>query len=384
MSNKQNIESFEREMQQALSTIEISPAPQTWDRIESSLAASTPLSPLLLAARWFGAAAASVLIAVAANMLLFTSPVDSSVLQSMPRISEFVPLDSSSLDIDPIEVASTPAPKVIIAMKSDVSQDRQSAAEYQPLEHSLPPEQPAAKQQPARSNLIEEVRGYDETIEVSSTEPAPSIIRPARGSHISLLRSSGTASKSGGTQAPKSQPSPIASYPKGYSELISMDNYAPRDVRHHAPITYALSAAFEIGERWSIESGVSYSSLVSELKMPYSSQQVIQKVQFVGVPLYLRYALFESSSLSLYAGGGAQIERCISARLNSTQIDENPWHTSLEAHIGAQHKFNPWLAIYAEPELNYYLSAAQLTTSRTESPLSLNIRIGIRFLLGGR
>lgn len=71
----------------------------------------------------------------------------------------------------------------------------------------------------------------------------------------------------------------------------------------------------EFAHGLSLESGVNYTLLRSDVRMQYTSDDVAQKLHFIGVPLRFNWQFLERGRFSLYMGAGGMVEKCVSARL---------------------------------------------------------------------
>ena len=77
-------------------------------------------------------------------------------------------------------------------------------------------------------------------------------------------------------------------------------------------------------------------------------------------------------------GAGGMVEKCVSARLGSETVDEPGVQWSALAAVGAQYRVGGMVGLYFEPEGSYYFTETGLRTSRTDSPLTLTLRLGVR------
>ncbi len=156
------------------------------------------------------------------------------------------------------------------------------------------------------------------------------------------------------------------------------DDYPKSSFRHHQPLSFGLSVRKELPYGLSLESGVNYTLLRSDVRKPFASQDMSQKLHFIGVPLRLNWQCYERGRFSIYIGAGGMIEKCVSAKLGSESVDEQGVQWSLQGVAGAQYRLGNLVGLYFEPEASYYLTETTLRTARTEAPLSLTLRLGVR------
>ena len=157
-------------------------------------------------------------------------------------------------------------------------------------------------------------------------------------------------------------------------------NYDESSFRHHLPLGCGITVRAELPHGLSIESGVNYTLLRSDVRLRYSSDDVSQKLHFIGVPLRLNWQFVERGRFSAYLGAGGMLEKCISAKFGSETVDESGLQWSATAAIGAQYRLGELVGLYFEPEAAYYFTDTELRTSRSDAPLSISLRVGLRLL----
>lgn len=59
-------------------------------------------------------------------------------------------------------------------------------------------------------------------------------------------------------------------------------------------------------------------------------------------------------------------------------MDEPGVQWSALAAAGAQYRLGGVVGLYFEPEASYYFTETALKTARTDSPLTLTLRLGVR------
>ena len=157
-------------------------------------------------------------------------------------------------------------------------------------------------------------------------------------------------------------------------------DYAESSFRHHLPLSVGFSVRKEFPHALSLESGVIYTLLRSDVRLPYSSDDVTQKLHFIGIPLRVNWQFVEQGRTSAYVGAGGMAEKCLSAKFGSESIDEEALQWSLLAALGIQYRLGGAVGLYFEPEVSYYLTDTELRTSRSEAPLTVTLRVGLRVL----
>lgn len=228
------------------------------------------------------------------------------------------------------------------------------------------------------------------TADTRTAMPAEEPLRTRRqkraASSVSLFAAGGMTGAANGLQA-----APVRSYSVTTNDVVSLigngDNFSPmqeRDYdkssfRHHLPLSFGLSFRKEFAYGLSLDCGLNYTLLRSEVRLPYSSEEVGQTLHFIGVPLRLNWQFVERGPFSAYLGGGGMVEKCVAARLGSESVGEKALQWSLAAALGAQYRLGNHVALYFEPEVSCYLTDTELRTSRTDTSPTLTLRLGMRF-----
>lgn len=163
------------------------------------------------------------------------------------------------------------------------------------------------------------------------------------------------------------------------------------DYKHRAPVALGLSVRWSMNDDWALESGLTYTRLVSDVNVGYSKGE--QKLHYVGVPLKVNRRLWSNRWLEVYGSAGGMLEKCISGSQKLTQklskdiskeeeadLKVHELQASLNAALGVQLKLNGRVGIYAEPSVVYYFEdGSEVETIRKEHPLNLNFQVGLRF-----
>ncbi|MBO5795918.1 MAG: outer membrane beta-barrel protein [Bacteroides sp.] len=156
--------------------------------------------------------------------------------------------------------------------------------------------------------------------------------------------------------------------------------------KHAFPIRLGIKLSYPLNDRLSLQSGVGYTLLKSDLS--YSSMQIGQQLHYIGVPLGLRYQLWNSGRFSLYGAVGAMLEKCVknSSELPSAFTDaalintEKPWQCSLNAALGAEYRLDKAIGIYLEPGVGYFFEdGTSVEHYYTEHPFVPSLEIGLRW-----
>lgn len=170
------------------------------------------------------------------------------------------------------------------------------------------------------------------------------------------------------------------------------------EYQHRQPVRVGLNVAYRLTDRLSVESGVSYTRLSSDMKdgtkNNYSSSS--QKLDYIGVPLNVKYRAFGYRRLSVYASAGLLTEKCVSGKTTheyvisgekkkheAEDVAAKPWQLSVNAALGAQFDVLRNVGVYVEPGVSYYFDdRSPLSTIYKEKPLNFNLNLGVRYTIG--
>lgn len=158
----------------------------------------------------------------------------------------------------------------------------------------------------------------------------------------------------------------------------SLPDYESGSFRHHLPIGFGLSVRREFAHGLSIETGVNYTLLRSDVHMPLGSEDFSQKLHFVGVPVRANWNFLQRDRFLLYIGVGCMVETCVSAKFGSTSVEESGAFWSVMGAAGAEYRLGGLVGLYFEPDVSYHFNDTRLHTSRTESPATCTLRLGVR------
>ncbi|HCA08734.1 outer membrane beta-barrel protein [Chryseobacterium sp.] len=168
-------------------------------------------------------------------------------------------------------------------------------------------------------------------------------------------------------------------------------------IRHKIPVTFGLSMYYNIGKRWGIGTGVSYTKLTSELHSGSNSNYIKgeQSIHYIGIPVQVNYNVIQKGRFTGYVTGGVLAEKAVAGKLRTKYIvndevtetqderlDVKPVQFSVSSAVGLQVKIIDKIGIYAEPGIGYHFkNDSQLNTIYKEKPLNFNMKFGIRLVL---
>ena len=179
--------------------------------------------------------------------------------------------------------------------------------------------------------------------------------------------------------------------------LFNQGKEVTTEYKHHLPVRIGVKVGYAISERLSIESGFTYTHLSSDIKCGSDDNYFTgeQKLNYVGIPLGVKYNALMFKRFSLYGTANALLEKCVSGNVtnnyvinkatNKTEthtIGSKPLQFSVGASVGMQVDILDNVGIYAEPGLSYHFNDhSSLQTIYKEKPLNFNLSVGIRYTI---
>lgn len=146
-------------------------------------------------------------------------------------------------------------------------------------------------------------------------------------------------------------------------------------VHHRQPFRLGLSLRYRIDDRWSIESGLIYTRLISDIVrivdgVSYGQEQ---RLDYIGVPLKVGYQLWSGRHFGLYIATGGAIDK---------MLDSSTWQLSVSGAAGVEYKLTDRFGLYFETGVGYYFNdGSSVSTVYKDHPLNYNLNFGLRFSL---
>ena len=167
-----------------------------------------------------------------------------------------------------------------------------------------------------------------------------------------------------------------------------------RKSHHYMPISFSLALKYRLNNRFSLETGLSYSRLKSEFEMGSNGNTINeqQTIHYLGIPVKGIYNIYNRKTWSLYGSLGVTTEIPLYSPLNKSYYLHGmleatdkatihaPWQWSVGTGLGLQYNLTRGISLFAEPSLQYYIpTGKQIETYRTEHPFNFSLPLGIRF-----
>lgn len=375
-----------------------------WESIEGRL----PASKVAPTRSWWGWAAAAGALAVAGvSAFLFFRPISPQEVISVERAESVVALNDVLPDPSEqiVRLQEAVAP-VAVSQPKEAQRPEKSAASQktEALSETAAVQETETVQEPEIVQKPEAVQ-EPESLPWEEFSQEPRVARKTPQNKVSVgLAASGAASFSQtaligggplfgvGLDAVSWEDSP-----KLGLAVVNQGKDIESELRHRVPVRLTLGISYAITDRLSVVSGLSHTLLLSEYKegtqQNYKSGE--QRVEYVGVPINLKYDFYSSTRLDVYASAGLTLDKCIKAnrtddyflsgenRLKEViSLGEHPFQLSAGAAFGAEYRIYDTLWLFGECGLAYFFNdRSSLETLYKDRPLNATFNLGIRVAL---
>ena len=375
-----------------------------WESIEGRL----PASKVASTRSWWGWAAAAGALAVAGvSAFLFFRPISPQEVISVERAESVVALNDVLPDPSEqiVRLQEAVAP-VAVSQPKEAQRSEKSAAsqKMEALSETAAVQETETVQETEIVQKPEAVQ-EPESLPWEEFSQEPRVARKTPQNKVSVgLAASGAASFSQtaligggplfgvGLDAVSWEDSP-----KLGLAVVNQGKDIESELRHKVPVRLTLGVSYAITDRLSVVSGLSHTLLLSEYKegtqQNYKSGE--QRVEYVGVPINLKYDFYSSTRLDVYASAGLTLDKCIKAnrtddyflsgenRLKEViSLGEHPFQLSAGAAFGAEYRIYDSLWLFGECGLAYFFNdRSSLEILYKERPLNATFNLGIRVAL---
>lgn len=152
------------------------------------------------------------------------------------------------------------------------------------------------------------------------------------------------------------------------------------EIEHHLPVSVGISVRKSLPKGFSIETGLTYTLLSSDIKVVGMSRVESQKLHYLGIPVRANWNFFDKKNFTLYVSGGGMAEKCVYGKVAGEKVNVKPLQLSVMGAVGAQYNATRHIGIYVEPGVAYFFDdGSRVQTIRKETPFNFNLQGGIRF-----
>ncbi|MDR0748674.1 MAG: PorT family protein [Tannerellaceae bacterium] len=166
------------------------------------------------------------------------------------------------------------------------------------------------------------------------------------------------------------------------------------NVKHKTPVSFGLSVSRQLNNRFSLQTGLTYSFLSSSWETQASTynKEILQRLHFIGIPLSLTYTIADWNRFRFYASAGAQAEFNIAGRertkslfagqqisVNTLNVRMKEWQWSVNARAGVSYPLLRFVSAYAEFGAAYYFdNNSEIETIYSDKAFNISPQIGLR------
>lgn len=198
-----------------------------------------------------------------------------------------------------------------------------------------------------------------------------------------------------GNNDPSTSTPDYGSNPPSYTTKTGLRE---ESVNHRLPIRLGLSLRYRLNDRWSLESGLAYTRLRSNINYRLRSDinnnndirtNTEQTLSYIGIPVTASYLLTSGRYVNLYVSAGGMVEKMVKGQQHYEYVEKNLEHTesvsirplqfSVNGGLGVEFNLSHLFSLYAEPGVGYYFdNGSSIPTYYQDKPFSFNLNLGIR------
>lgn len=165
---------------------------------------------------------------------------------------------------------------------------------------------------------------------------------------------------------------------------ILLSDLKPDKVKHSSPISFGISISRTLSDRWSFNTGLTYSYLRNQWRYENSDYDILrQRLHMLGIPASFSYRLTHWERFYCYWSTGIVCEINLTGKLysaNKSQRKRIPgtlW--TANTRIGFAYPIIRYISVYTEGGFLWNLTpASEIQTIRSEHFFNLTSQIGFR------
>lgn len=151
------------------------------------------------------------------------------------------------------------------------------------------------------------------------------------------------------------------------------------DIDHKQPLSFGISVRKNLAKRFSVESGLTYTYLASDVTYEGRSETISQKLHYLGIPVRGNWDFVDTKNFTMYVSAGGAIEKCVYGKIGTEKETVKPVQLSVMGAVGAQYNLSNRAGIYIEPGVSYFFDdGSSVQTIRKENPCDFTLQAGIR------
>jgi len=394
-----------------------------WDAVQAGLKPRRRVA----AGWWYAAGSLAAAAAVVLAVFLWKPAgqeaphVPGNSLAVNADSSSFVPADTLSVEENapapPSEAVPVPAGRpyrpvqlISTATGEQIAADLPTEPAEEPAGEQITPESPTEPaHEPAGGQNVPDVPA--ETLPAGQlwpdAVPSSSSTRK-KGGKVQLSVTSGGLLAQAGTLTRNGYGLPESSFTKASSDAtgatalfrsVHRNKASSTEAKHWQNFRVGLMANYAFTPRWSVETGVQYTSLQARLNTESGNGNVVadRRFNYLGIPLNVQFKPLEFSQFSLYVSAGPMYEFLLDSREKSQtfaggllvfeeephalELRDHRW--SLNAGVGLQWQPFSFGAFFIQPGLSWHIPGREDApeTFYSTRPVAFDLVFGARFLL---
>lgn len=150
-------------------------------------------------------------------------------------------------------------------------------------------------------------------------------------------------------------------------------------IDHRLPLSFGFSVRKSLPKGFSLETGLTYTYLVSDIQFVDNWEKATQKLHYLGIPLRANWDFFDRNSFTLYVSAGGAMEKCVFGRTGGEKTVVDPLQFSVMSAVGLQYDLSRRIGLYIEPGVSYFFDdGSDVETYRKENPCTFTLQAGLR------
>lgn len=150
-------------------------------------------------------------------------------------------------------------------------------------------------------------------------------------------------------------------------------------IDHKQPLSFGFSVRKNLPKGFSVETGLTYTYLDSDVKYEGSTEEFSQKLHYLGIPVRANWNFVDNKSFTMYVSAGGAVEKCVYGKIGSKSETVKPLQVSVMGAVGAQYNVSNHVGVYVEPGVSYFFDdGSPIQTIRKENPCNFTLQAGVR------
>ncbi|MBN4051263.1 outer membrane beta-barrel protein [bacterium AH-315-M05] len=153
--------------------------------------------------------------------------------------------------------------------------------------------------------------------------------------------------------------------------LFSSSQPAFGEITYAPPLITSITVNYQLNKRWSIETGLSYTVLLSNRETPLVNQEQTKlntNLQYIGIPIFINFNIVSGKKITLFSSLGIMAEKGLKAKYTYIQIvngkttSETTESYPLQGMVisapfglGLDYRINNLLSFYLQPGTSVYI-----------------------------